>query len=81
MADRPTSDAKRLEQILAEYPIEGLVDGWYFRQNEVSAGAYLIEGCDLRGRTVTRYGSDPEALLTECAADARCIKQRFTGSL
>jgi hypothetical protein len=56
-----------------EFPIAGLVEGWFFRQREISNGGYVVEGTDLWGRTVSRQGGDPDALLSECAADAREI--------
>ena len=62
-------------QVQAEYPIAGLTDGWFFRQREVSPGAFLVEGTDLWGRSVSRQGGDPEQLLAECAEDARRITQ------
>jgi hypothetical protein len=43
---------------------------------EVSPGAYLVEGTDLWGRTVSRTGGDPDSLLDECAADAKQINQQ-----
>ncbi len=34
------------EEILREYPITGLLDGWFFRKTEMSAGVYEIVGTD-----------------------------------
>jgi hypothetical protein len=59
--------------VLREFPISGRTNGWYFRVKEVSAGVYLVEGSDLWSRRVGRTGTDPGALLTECAADAAAI--------
>ena len=70
---------KDLAAVRAEFPIAGVVDGWFFRSKEVSPGAYVVEGTDLWGRTVSRSGIDPDSLLAECAADARRINQQ-TGS-
>lgn len=65
-------------EVKAEFPIEGYAAGWYFRQQETSPGAYLVEGTDLFGRLVSRQGDDPEQLLKECAEDARQITQQMT---
>ena len=51
-----------------DYPIAGRFPGWCFRIREFSAGAWLVEGSDLWGRTVSRQGADPDALLAECLA-------------
>ena len=61
------------------FPITGVVDGWFFRQSEVSAGAYVVEGTDLWGRMVSRAGGDPDELLTLCAADAKRINDEGRG--
>ena len=68
-------------EVLREFPIAGLVDGWFFRQREMTAGAYLVEGTDLWGRTVSRGGGDPGALLSQCAADARRISAEVDGAV
>lgn len=65
--------AKSRAQMIVDYPLEQGVDGWFFRQQEVSAGAYLVEGSDCWGRKVSRTGGDPDALLNECVMDARAI--------
>ena len=61
---------KSAEQMLRLFPISGLVEDWYFRVEEVSAGVYFAEGSDTVGRTVSREGADPDVLLSECVADA-----------
>jgi hypothetical protein len=58
---------KSAAEVSLKFPIVGLVEGWLFRQREVSPGAFLVEGTDLWGRTVTRQGGDPDALLEEVA--------------
>ena len=30
------------EEVQEMFPITGVVDGWFFRQSEVSAGAYVV---------------------------------------
>jgi hypothetical protein len=62
------------------FPIAGVVDGWFFRQTEVSPGAYLVEGTDLWGRMVSRLGGNPDELLSLCAADARNISDEAKGA-
>ena len=56
--------------MLKEYPIEGKAPNWYFRMRETSNGAWLVEGCDIWGRKVSRSGGDPDKLLAVCVADA-----------
>lgn len=62
------------------FPITGVVEGWFFRQTEVSPGAYLVEGTDLWGRTVSRVGGDPDELLALCGADAKHINEESKGA-
>ena len=57
----------------------GLVEGWFFRLNEVSPSHYVAEGVDLYGRTVSQSGSDPDALLYECVRFAKCVLERSGG--
>lgn len=64
--------ARSHEEMVREYPITGLVEGWYFRQREVSNGYYLVEGSDAFGRTISRpTAADPDAALAEIVAYAR----------
>jgi hypothetical protein len=55
------------------YPIIDLVDGWFFRTQEISYGAFKVDGIDRWGRIVSREGSDNELekILLACADDAR----------
>jgi hypothetical protein len=53
-----------------EFPIADLVEGWFFRCREVSAGVYRVDGTDLWGRKVGAEGTDPEKLLRDCAESA-----------
>ena len=64
-----TSAAK----VAREYPLADLVEGWYFRVEEVSAGAYQAEGTDLWGRQVSHSGTDPEGALAKCTEYARRV--------
>ena len=67
--------------MIREYPISGLVEGWYFRQCEVSAGCYVVEGRDVYGRSVSRQttADPPDAALAECVAFARQVVQSHGG--
>lgn len=60
-------------QVAREYPITGRLEGWFFRQRETSNGAFLVEGTDLWGRSVSRQGADPDKLLAQCVVDAEHI--------
>lgn len=63
------------KQMIREYPIEGLVDGWYFRIEESGAGNFLVEGKDVWGRVISRRGvGDSERTLQECVREARQIQ-------
>lgn len=63
------------EVVRRRYPLADLVAGWFFRCEEVSAGCYLAEGCDLYARQVSRQSTDPDAALQECVAFARQLVQ------
>jgi len=58
-------------KVAAQFPLDGLLPGWFFRVRETSNGAYLAEGTDLWGRLVSHQGNDPESLLQTCVASAR----------
>ena len=67
------------KEMIRQYPITGLVEGWYFRQEEVSAGCYVVEASDVYGRKISRQGvGDPEAAMAECVEFARQSSQRST---
>lgn len=67
------------KEMIREYPITGLVEGWYFRQQEVSASCYVVEGSDVYGRKVSRQTGDPDAALAECVAFARQVAPSHGG--
>ena len=68
------------KEMIREYPIAGLVEGWYFRQREVSNGCYIVEGSDVYGHTISRQTTaDPDALLAESVAFARQTVQSRGG--
>jgi hypothetical protein len=56
--------------LIATYPIANQIAGWFFRIEETSMGAYLVEGTDLWGRKVRRDGHDPDVALNRCVEDA-----------
>jgi hypothetical protein len=64
------------DEILKEYPIRNIIDGWYFRAIEISPNIYRVEGIDRFGRSVSRTGTEIELdnLLKLCAQDAQQIK-------
>ena len=68
------------DEVKREYPIVGLLDGWFFRQVERSAGAYEVAGTDLWGRSVSETDTDPDALLTKCVEGAREIERQLLKS-
>lgn len=60
-------------KVAQEYPLSGLVEGWYFKIEETSAGVYRVEGTDLRGRRVSYTGVDLEDLLLKCKEYAESV--------
>jgi hypothetical protein len=60
-------------KIAQEYPIADLVEGWYFKLEEVSSGAYRAEGTDLWGRRVSYSSTDPDEALAKCTKYALSI--------
>lgn len=68
---------QRLDEdfLTSVYPIKDLVEGWFFRVQEVSNGVYEVEGTDSWGRKVSRKGTEAELdnVLKACANDARQI--------
>lgn len=65
------------EEITREFPIAGLLDGWFFRKTETSAGVYEVVGSDLWGRRVSETGIEPEIVLANCVAQAREIEKQL----
>jgi len=63
------------EGILADFPIKGKTHGWFFRMEEVSNGAWIVEGSDRWGRRVSRGGGDPDEMLAACEEDVARIEQ------
>ena len=64
------------EKYVKDYPISGLLDGWFFRYQEIAPGVFLLEGIDEGGHVVSRICAerDIDAALKACARDAREIE-------
>ena len=60
--------------VAQQFPLQGLLPGWFFRVREVSPGGYVAEGTDLWGRMVSHQGADPDALVQLCVASARELR-------
>ena len=69
---------RTVDEMRSAYPIEGRLEGWFFRVRETSNNAWLVEGSDAWGRTVSRDGHDPDALLAQCIDDARAIRAQVS---
>lgn len=77
--ERKTVTPATHNEMIRQYPITGLVEGWYFRQEEASPGCYVVEASDVYGRKISRLGvGDPEAAMAECVAFARQSSLRST---
>ncbi len=78
--DKQTITPRSHIEMIRDYPITGLVEGWYFREREVANGCYVVEGSDAYGRTVARQTTaDPDAVLAECVVFARQSVQSHGG--
>ena len=64
-------------ELLESYPIKYEALSWYFRTEEISNGAWLVEGSDLWGRKVSAQGTDPERLLKELTSEASILNERI----
>ncbi len=56
--------------IKLRFPISGKLDGWIFKIEEISNGAYQVSGSDLFGRIVSKTGDNPDIILNECIEKA-----------
>lgn len=54
------------ESELGTYPMKDIVEGWYFRIEEVSQGFYRITGIDEWKRVIVKEGMDPDELISVC---------------
>ena len=64
---------KNEADVRAVYPIADLLPGWFFRVRETSNGAYLAEGTDLWGHTVSCRVPDGD--VRACVAMASKIQR------
>jgi diguanylate cyclase (GGDEF)-like protein len=60
------------EEVLRDFKITGLVDGWYFRTLEEPPGVHRAEGANLQGAWIIISGDDPNKLLEKCVRSADC---------
>ena len=78
---RRWTERRSKPELVRDYPIQCVdLPGWFFRLEETSAGVYRVEGVDEWGRAVTRSGTDPETLLSDCEGDARTIAERLASA-
>lgn len=54
------------ENELGDYPIKDLIEGWFFRVEEISQGFYRVTGIDTYGRSISKDGIDPDELFIAC---------------
>jgi hypothetical protein len=62
------------------YPITNLLEGWFFRYDEISNCVYRVDGINQWGNTVSRTCIEPElgATLQACVNDAREIDKQLS---
>lgn len=59
-----------LSEIIRNYPISDLLNGWFFRVSETSSGAYRAEGKDVNGLEVACSASARDEALEKCKRHA-----------
>ncbi len=59
----------RSDDDMSAFPIKNIVEGWFFRIEEISNGYYRIQGVDRWGHSVSRDGIDPDELFLKCKQD------------
>jgi hypothetical protein len=75
MEKKPVMPASHSE-MLRRYPITGIVEGWYFRQQQVSAGCWIVEASDIYGRKISRQAvGDPQPAMAECIKFAQQVER------
>ena len=62
-------------EILKQYPIAGLLPGWYFRLRETSNQAWVAEGTDLFGHQVSCRVAESD--IQPCVAMAEKIQREL----
>ncbi len=59
----------RSDADLSAYPIKNIVEGWFFRIDEISNGYFRVQGVDRSGHSVSRDGMNPDELFLKCKQD------------
>ena len=59
--------------VATTFPLHNLLQGWYFRLRETSAGCYAAEGTDLWGHRVSCQGDDQQKVLGEVVEQAKSL--------
>jgi hypothetical protein len=62
-----------IEHGLRGNSIDGLVEGWTFRIQEVSSNVYKIDGWDSKENHVSGVGTNPIRVLEKCMEETRHI--------
>ena len=57
------------DEELKSYPISNILNGWFFRVDEISYEHYRATAIDKWGKSVSRDGNDPDELLQICTKD------------
>jgi hypothetical protein len=57
------------EDELKDYPITGIVEGWFFKIDELSHSYYRVIGIDRFGRSVGRDGIDIDLIFSQLRVD------------
>jgi hypothetical protein len=64
-------------KVRQEFPIDNLVEGWFFRYLEPSNLHFIVDGTDLWGRRVGAEGDDLDDVLQQCAEAAQNIDREI----
>jgi hypothetical protein len=56
-------------ELVITHPIKDIMEGWFFKIDEVTNGYYLVEGMNIEGNVVSRMGSNPDELIEVCQKD------------
>jgi hypothetical protein len=68
------------DKLRRDFPLAGMIPGWFFRVQEISPGAYRVDGTNVWGCLVSRTGSDRDAILKLCVTDALTIQGKVNAS-
>ena len=64
-------------ELLADFPIDNFVAGWFFRVRETSNNAWQTDRTDEWGRRVSCQSGDDQITLDECAQMAIAINTQL----